>query len=81
MDDHHADYGDDVPAWLAGMKQIEHLAPAGADTWLTIVETLSDTAVPLPRTVFNGPNDIRYVPTPDRTGLTLAPGREADPAF
>lgn len=71
MDEHRPKYGDDVAGWLTAMREAEHLAPAGTDTWLTIVETLSESAVPLPRNVFNGPHDRRYTPTPDRTGLTL----------
>jgi hypothetical protein len=71
IDDNRAQYGDDVAAWLEAMHAIEHQAPTGSDAWLTIVETLSDTAVALPRDVFNGPRDVRYVPTEDRTALTL----------
>ncbi|MFI7033682.1 hypothetical protein ACIBK1_33625 [Microbispora rosea] len=71
MDENRAQYGDDVAGWLEAMRAVEHEAPTGSDVWLTIVETVSESAVPLPRDVFDGPRDVRYVPTPDRTGLTL----------
>ena len=34
-----------------------------------IFETLSPAAVPLPRDVFDGPRDRRWVPNADRTAL------------
>lgn len=44
-------------------------APAGDEIFLEVFETVSTSAVPLPRDVFNGPRDVRWAPNADRTGL------------
>jgi hypothetical protein len=44
-------------------------APEGDDLFLEVFETLSTAAAPLPRDVFNGPRDRRWVPNADRTAL------------
>lgn len=79
MEEHRAQYGQDGVGWLKAMREVEDQAPSGSDTWLTIVETVSDAAVRLPRDVFNGPRDVRYVPTPDMKGLTYLPPEQAGP--
>ncbi|MEV4315148.1 hypothetical protein [Actinocrispum sp. NPDC049592] len=43
--------------------------PHSEDVFLDIFETVSDQAVPLPREVFNGPHDRRWVPNDTRTAL------------
>lgn len=45
--------------------------PQGSDVFLSVIETVNNQAVRLPRNLFNGPLDLRYGPTPDGTGLTL----------
>lgn len=43
--------------------------PEGGYAWVEVVEALSGEAVPLPRTVFDGPRDRRYAATEDGTGI------------
>lgn len=43
--------------------------PHNEEVCLEIFETISDQAVPLPRDVFTGPHDRRWVPNDDRTAL------------
>lgn len=64
-------------AMLKAFQADAHQAPQGSYVWLTIFETLSETAAPLPRDIFNGPRDVRYVPDDDRTALVplTAPDR------
>ena len=72
-DEHRDEYGRDAAGQLAMIAAVTKAAaqdaPVGEDLYLEVFETVSDTAVPLPRDVFNGPLDIRWVPTPDRDGL------------
>ncbi|MFJ2937939.1 hypothetical protein ACIO8G_34890 [Streptomyces sp. NPDC087219] len=56
-------------AMVAAFAEASKDAPEGDDIFLEVFETLSDSAVPLPRDVFNGPRDRRWVPNPDRTAL------------
>jgi hypothetical protein len=49
--------------------------PIGDSVSVEVFETLSETAVPLPRTVFNGPEDVRWVPNAARDGLTPLGGK------
>ncbi len=42
----------------------------GCYTWVEVVEALSEEAVSLPRTVFDGPRDRRYAATLDGTAIT-----------
>lgn len=44
-------------------------APGGDDVFLDVFETLSESAVPLPRTVFRGPRDRRFVPDASRSAI------------
>ncbi|MFF0250801.1 hypothetical protein [Streptosporangium sandarakinum] len=45
--------------------------PQGSEVFLTVIETIGEEAVRLPRDLFNGPLDLRCGPAPDGTGLTL----------
>ncbi|SDN27788.1 hypothetical protein SAMN04488074_14315 [Lentzea albidocapillata subsp. violacea] len=47
--------------------------PHSDDVFLDVFETVSSQAVPLPRDVFNGPNDRRWVPDNSRTALVPFP--------
>lgn len=72
-DEHRDEYGRDAAgqrAMIAAVTEAAaHDAPTGDDLYLEVFETVSDTAARLPRDVFNGPLDIRWVPTPGRDGL------------
>jgi hypothetical protein len=52
-------------AFLRDAQEAEH----SDDVYLHVFETISPTAKPLPRDVFNGPHDRRWVPNADRTAL------------
>ncbi|MBC2904812.1 hypothetical protein [Streptomyces cupreus] len=70
FDTHQADFGDDVTALSASFAEASATdAPLGDEVFLEIFETISPTAVPLPRDIFNGPRDLRWVPNAERTGL------------
>ncbi|QXE38789.1 hypothetical protein KQY30_35915 [Streptomyces sp. GMY02] len=77
FDEHRKDFGpgdaydgnQGMKAMGAAFVEASKNAPEGDDLFLDIFETLSDSAVPLPRDVFNGPRDRRWVPNKDRTGL------------
>ncbi|MBA2897778.1 hypothetical protein [Nonomuraea soli] len=45
--------------------------PQGSDVFLSIIETASEEAVPLPRDLFNGPLDLRYSLLLDGSGFGL----------
>jgi hypothetical protein len=70
VDTHQAGFGDDVQALTAALAEASQDAPEGDDIFLEVFETISETAVPLPRDIFNGPRDLRWVPNASRTGLT-----------
>lgn len=69
FDEHRAEYGLERAMVAAVTAAAAKDAPVGEDVFLEVFETVSDTAVPLPRDRFNGPLDIRWVPTPNRDGL------------
>ncbi|MFF2572691.1 hypothetical protein [Streptomyces sp. NPDC058084] len=77
FDEHREDFGpgdadDDgqgTRAMVAAFAEASKDAPEGDDIFLEVFETLSDSAVPLPREVFNGPRDRRWVPNADRTAI------------
>ncbi|MFF0250792.1 hypothetical protein [Streptosporangium sandarakinum] len=50
--------------------------PQGSEVFLTVIETIGEEAVRLPRDLFNGPLDLRYGSAPDGTGLTLLSVRD-----
>ena len=69
FDENRARYGDDTESLVAAFAEASKDAPSGDELYLEVFETLSPTAVPLPRSVFAGPRDRRWVPTADRTAL------------
>lgn len=69
FNEHRAQFGDDVQALVAAFTEASQGAPEGDDLFLEVFETLSTEAVPLPRDVFNGPRDRRWIPSADRTAL------------
>ncbi|MFI9588098.1 nuclease-related domain-containing protein [Streptomyces sp. NPDC052236] len=69
-DAHEAEFGDDVTGLVAALAEAHQDAPEGDEVFLEVFETLSSTAVPLPRDIFNGPGDLHWVPNADRTALT-----------
>lgn len=65
-----ADDGDQgAKAMAAAFAEASKDAPEGDDIFLEVFETLSGSAAPLPRDVFNGPRDRRWVPNGDRSAL------------
>lgn len=48
-------------------------APEGYDVFVDVFETASDIAVPLPRTLFNGPRDRHFTPDANRTTIIQLP--------
>ncbi len=68
FDENRAKY-DDAQAMAAAFTEASRDAPEGDELYLEVFETLSPTAVPLPRDVFDGPRDRRWVPNADRTAL------------
>lgn len=74
FDTHQAAFGDDVVALAAAFAEASATdAPEGDEIFLEVFEAISPTAVPLPRNVFNGPRDLRWVPNSERTGLVPLP--------
>ncbi|MFF7189819.1 hypothetical protein ACFZAR_32355 [Streptomyces sp. NPDC008222] len=77
FDEHREDFGpgdaDDggqgVKTMIAAFAEASKEAPEGDEIFLEVFETLSNSATPLPRNVFNGPRDLRWVPNEDRTAL------------
>jgi len=64
------DGGEGTKAMVAAFAEASKTgAPEGDDLFLEVFEMLSTAAVPLPRDVFNGPRDRRWVPNTDRTAL------------
>ncbi|GAB2498167.1 hypothetical protein GCM10027187_75080 [Streptosporangium sandarakinum] len=45
--------------------------PQGSEVFLSVIETIGEEAVPLPRDLLDGPLDLRYGPTLDGAGFTL----------
>ncbi|MER5572380.1 hypothetical protein [Streptomyces massasporeus] len=68
FDENRAQY-DDAQSMAAAFTEASRDAPEGDELYLEVFETLSPTAVPLPRDVFDGPRDRRWVPNADRTAL------------
>lgn len=68
IDAHHREF-DTTEAETAALAEAHQDAPKGDDIFVEVYETVSETAVPLPRDIFNGPRDTRWVPSPDRTAL------------
>ncbi|MFE7777671.1 nuclease-related domain-containing protein [Streptomyces sp. NPDC057445] len=74
---HRADFGpagaeesgQATKAMVAAFAEASKDAPEGDDIYLEVFETLSATSVPLPRDVFNGPRDRRWIPNAARTAL------------
>lgn len=75
-DQNRAQFGNDDQALAAAFAKASHEAPEGDDLFLEVFETLSTEAVPLPRKVFNGPRDRRWIPNTDRTTLVPQVGAE-----
>lgn len=69
FDEHRPDFGGDTTAMITAFSEASKDAPEGDDLYLEVFETVSSTAVPLPRTVFDGPKDRRWIANADRTGL------------
>ncbi|MCJ0875681.1 hypothetical protein, partial [Streptomyces sp. AP-93] len=69
FDENRARFGEDAQAMVAALAEASQGAPEGDDLFPEIFETLSTEAVPLPREVFNGPRDRRWIPNTDRTAL------------
>jgi len=73
FDENRAQFGDDTRALVAGFAEASKDAPEGDELYLEVFETLSPRAVPLPRDVFDGPRDRRWIPNADRTALIPLP--------
>ncbi|HUK69825.1 MAG TPA: hypothetical protein VLW50_13910 [Streptosporangiaceae bacterium] len=58
---------------MAALRQADadSQVPTGDYVYLDVFETISDDAVPLPRDIFNGFLDHRFIPTPQGDGLAL----------
>ncbi|WP_327378872.1 hypothetical protein OG393_33710 (plasmid) [Streptomyces sp. NBC_01216] len=69
FEENRAQFGDDVLALVAAFTEASQDAPEGDELFLEVYETLSTEAVPLPRDVFNGPRDRRWIPNTDRSAL------------
>ncbi|MEW2172373.1 hypothetical protein AB0935_20925 [Streptomyces sp. NPDC007027] len=73
MDDHLAQFPDfrkgDVKPLVEAFAEAQQYAPEGDVLYVEVFETISEAAVPLPRDVFDGPRDLRWVPNADRTAL------------
>ncbi|MFI5748993.1 hypothetical protein ACIBBE_24375 [Streptomyces sp. NPDC051644] len=63
------DGGQGAKAMVAAFAEASKDAPEGHDIFLEVFETLSASAVPLPRDVFTGPRDRRWIPNAGRTAL------------
>ncbi|MER7688671.1 hypothetical protein [Streptomyces sp. NPDC097610] len=74
FDVHREQFGDDAQALVAAFAEASIEAPEGDELYLEVFETLSTAAVPLPRDVFDGPRDRRWVPNEDRSALVPPPG-------
>ncbi|MFC1405783.1 MULTISPECIES: hypothetical protein [Streptacidiphilus] len=70
MDEHRAEYDRDSAEFMQALVEASKEAPVGDEVFFEVFETVSESAVPLPRDVFNGPRDLRWGPTPGRDGLT-----------
>lgn len=68
---------DDLAGVLSALKAASVDAPDGDELFMDVYETVSTGAVPLPRHVFNGPGDRRWIPDKTQTALVQL---EADPA-
>ncbi|WNZ09147.1 hypothetical protein [Streptomyces sp. 11x1] len=55
--------------WLQALLEALPEAPSGSFSSLHLLETLGGTAATLPREVFDGPMDRRWIPNDDRTRL------------
>lgn len=80
FDAHRADFGpDDTQALVAAFAEASQHAPQGDEIYLEVFETFSESAIQLPRAVFNGPRDLRWVPNSARTGLVPLTDLEPSP--
>ncbi|MFB9729557.1 hypothetical protein [Haloechinothrix salitolerans] len=67
--ENHERYSDPecLVADLLAAEKIQ--APDGGDVFLDVIETMSESATPLPRDVFDGPRDRRFGPNASRTAI------------
>jgi hypothetical protein len=65
LTEHRSDYATHTELVAALMEAASKSdVPPGDELYLDVFETVSDIAVPLPRELFNGPDDRRWFPTP-----------------
>jgi hypothetical protein len=71
--EHRPKYPDVRDLTAAFLKAAHTEAPEGEDVFVDVFETFSDSAVPLPRSVFDGPRDRRFAPNDTRTAIIQLP--------